>query len=126
MAGPGPMPAQKLGAAVEEAHDARDVVAGLAKRRNAAELVDRALSSVVRGKGEREIGTETLQQHLEMLHAGVDVVLWVVQIEHTVHRARRRHQLHQPFGAFWRHGAAVIRRFHLDYRMDDPSIDTML
>src|SRR4051812_43122676 len=85
----------------EDAQNARDVVAGLGVRGNAAEPIDRVLAGVIRR--ERQAGgRKPVEQRLQILDAALDVLSRVVRIGNREAPGRRRHELHEAHGALRR------------------------
>ena len=108
---------------VDDLEDARDVIARLCVRRNAAEALDGRVAGVV-GRQRQRTG-KPRQQRLEMLRPGLDVRGRIVGIRSGVLTSRRRHQLHQAHRALRGPGARLVARLHLDHRPHEARVHAL-
>src|SRR6185436_16293921 len=107
-------------APTEKSKDAGDVVLRLSERRNTAKSIDCRLPRIVRSERKRQIVPG--KQLLEMLNTSFHVYFRIEKVQSAILPARCGHKLHQPPGALWGDGAAVISRLDLDERADDSRI----
>src|SRR5689334_1956802 len=107
-------------------HDLLHIRARLAERRHALVAADVALAGVVGGDGLLQIAVEAMGKVTEVLRAGVNVLVWVVQVARPQPAAGARHELHQPARADLRARVRLEPRLRLHHRGDERGIDVVL
>src|SRR5579872_923604 len=94
--------------------DPLDVVAGLAKVRDACASSNSSGTGVVRRQSQANIAAVILHQLLELAHSRVNILLWIKRVVHVQRSRCFWHELHKAHGTFTRHGIGIEIRFDFD------------
>ena len=95
------------------------------KRRHATVALNVAFATVIGGDRIPQIAVESVLKVLEVAHAGVHVLLWIVQILSSQPVAGPRHELHQTLCTDGRTSCRMESRLCLNHRRDQGRIDVV-